>query len=175
MDALYFLLDSLLSFAVFAFLLRVLLQLVRADFRNPLAQAVVALTNWLVLPLRRVLPPVGRFDTASLIALLIVQLVATLVLFRVRTGVIFPFVSLVLTSARALALATLLLYTILIFVYAALSFIAPGVRSPATGLLAALCEPVLRPLRRVLPVIGGIDFSPLIAILALTALRILIR
>jgi len=174
-DALYFLLDSLLSFAVFAFLLRVLLQLVRADFRNPLAQAVVALTNWLVLPLRRVLPPVGRFDTASLIALLIVQLVATLVLFRVRTGVIFPFVSLVLTSARALALATLLLYTILIFVYAALSFIAPGVRSPATGLLAALCEPVLRPLRRVLPVIGGIDFSPLIAILALTALRILIR
>ena len=175
MDALYFLLDSILSFAVFAFLLRVLLQLVRADFRNPLAQAVVALTNWLVLPLRRVLPPVGRFDTASLIALLIVQLVATLVLFRVRTGVIFPFVSLVLTSARALALATLLLYTILIFVYAALSFIAPGVRSPATGLLAALCEPVLRPLRRVLPVIGGIDFSPLIAILALTALRILIR
>ena len=175
MDALYFLLDSILSFAVFAFLLRVLLQLVRADFRNPLAQAVVALTNWLVLPLRRVLPPVGRFDTASLVALLIVQLVATLVLFRVRTGVIYPFVSLVLTSARALALAALLLYTILIFVYAALSFIAPGVRSPATGLLAALCEPVLRPLRRVLPVIGGIDFSPLIAILALTALRILIR
>ena len=175
MDALYFLLDSILSFAVFAFLLRVLLQLARADFRNPLAQAVVALTNWLVLPLRRVLPPIGRFDTASLVALLIVQLVATLILFRVRTGVIFPFVSLAIASVRALALAALLLYTILVFVYAALSFVAPGARSPATALLAALCEPVLRPLRRVLPVVGGIDFSPLIAILGLTALRILIR
>ena len=175
MDALYFLLDSILSFAVFAFLLRVLLQLVRADFRNPLAQAVVALTNWLVLPLRRIVPAAGRFDTASLVALLAVQLVATLILFRVRTGVIFPFVSLAIASVRALASATLLLYTILIFVYAALSFIAPGVRSPATGLLAALCEPVLRPLRRVLPIVGGIDFSPLVAILGLTALRILIH
>jgi YggT family protein len=174
-DALYFLLDSILSFAVFAFLLRVLLQLVRADFRNPLAQAVVALTNWLVLPLRRIVPAAGRFDTASLVALLIVQLVATLILFRVRTGVIFPFVSLAIASVRALALAALLLYTILIFVYAALSFVAPGARSPATALLSALCEPVLRPLRRVLPVVGGIDFSPLVAILGLTALRILIR
>ena len=64
MQTLYFLVNSVLSFLVYAFLLRVLLQVVRADFRNPLAQAVVALTNWLVLPLRKVLPPAGRFDTA---------------------------------------------------------------------------------------------------------------
>jgi YggT family protein len=174
-DALYFLLDSILGFAVFAFLLRVLLQIVRADFRNPLAQAVVALTNWLVLPLRRVLPPIRRFDTASLVALLVVQFGATLILFRVRTGVVFPFLPLAAAALRALALAALLLYTILIFVYAALSFVAPGARSPATSLLAVLCEPVLRPLRRVLPIVGGIDFSPLVAIIGLTALRILIR
>jgi YggT family protein len=98
---------------------------------------------------------------------------ATLILFRVRTGAIFPFVS--LASLRSLTRSRRFALHVLIFVYAALSFIAPGVRSPATGLLAALCEPVLRPLRRVLPVIGGIDFSPLVAILALTALRILIR
>lgn len=174
MDALYFIVDSILTFAVYAFLLRVLLQLARADFRNPLAQAVIALTNWLVLPLRRVLPPAGRFDTASFVALLAVQLAATLVLFRLRTGALFPFVPLAVEALRSLALATLLLYTILIFVYAALSFIAPGARSPATALLASICEPVLRPLRQVLPVIGGIDFSPLVAIVGLTALRILI-
>jgi len=173
-DALYFLVDSVLTFAVYAFLLRVLLQLARADFRNPLAQAVLALTNWLVMPLRRVLPPAGRFDTASLVALVAVQLVASLILFRLRTGALFPFVSLVVTALRSLALATLLLYTILIFVYAALSFVAPGARSPATALLASLCEPVLRPLRQVLPIVGGIDFSPLVAIVGLTALRILI-
>ncbi len=174
MDALVFLVDSLLTFLVYAFLLRVLLQLVRADFRNPLAQAVLALTNWLVMPLRRLLPPVGRFDTASLVALLTVQFAATLVLFRLRTGVVYPFVPLAFEALRALALSTLLLFTVLIFVYALLSFVAPGVRSPATALLAALCEPVLGPLRRVLPVLGGIDFSPLVAIVGLQALRILI-
>ncbi len=174
MDALYFLVDSVLTFVVYAFLLRVLLQLARADFRNPLAQAVIALTNWLVLPLRRVLPPVGRFDTASVVALVAVQFTATLILFRFRTGALFPLAPLAVTALRSLALSTLLLYTILIFIYAALSFIAPGARSPATALLASLCEPLLRPLRQVLPVAGGIDFSPLVAIVGLTALRILI-
>ena len=174
MDALVFLVDSLLAFLVYAFLLRVLLQVVRADFRNPLAQAVLALTNWLVMPLRRVLPPVGRVDTASVVALLAVQLAATLILFRLRTGVIYPFVPLATEALRALVLSTLLLYTVLIFVYALLSFVAPGVRSAATALLAALCEPVLEPLRRVLPVLGGIDFSPLVALVGLQALRILV-
>jgi YggT family protein len=173
-DALYFLVDSLLTIAVYAFLLRVLLQLSRADFRNPLAQAVLALTNWLVMPLRRILPPAGRFDTASFAALIAVQIVTSLILFRFRTGALFPLVPLLVSALRSLALSTLLLYTILIFIYAALSFIAPGARSPATSLLASLCEPLLRPLRRLLPDIGGIDFSPLVAILGLTALRILI-
>ena len=174
MDALHFLADSVLTFLVYAFLLRVLLQLVRTDFRNPLAQAVIALTNWLVLPLRKVLPPIRRFDTASLVALLAVQFGATLLLFRLRTGVVYPFVPLAMEALRALALSALLLYTVLIFVYALLSFIAPGARSPANALLAALCEPVLGPLRRVLPVVGGLDFSPLVAIVGLQALRILI-
>src|SRR3989304_3888853 len=60
MDALTFIVDSVLTLAVYAFLLRLLLTIVRADFRNPLSQAILALTNWLVLPLRRILPPVGR-------------------------------------------------------------------------------------------------------------------
>ncbi len=174
MDALLFLVDAAVTFVIYAFLLRLLLQLVRADFRNPLAQAVLALTNWLVLPLRKLLPPIGRFDTASLVALLIVQFAATLVLFRLRTGVIYPFLPLATEALRALAHSALLLYTVLIFVYALLSFVAPGVRSPANALLAALCGPVLGPLRRVLPVIGGLDFSPLVAIVGLQALRILI-
>ena len=165
MDALHFLVDSVLTFLVYAFLLRVLLQLSRADFRNPLAQAVLALTNWLVMPLRRMLPP------AALVA---IQLVATLVMFRLRAGALPPAFPLVVAALRTLAHSTLLLYTILIFVYALLSFVAPGARSPATSLLVSLCEPLLRPLRRVLPVVGGLDFSPLVAIVGLTALRILL-
>jgi YggT family protein len=174
MDALVFVIDSILTFAIYAFLLRVLLPLARADFRNPLSQAILALTNWLVMPLRRVLPPIGRVDTASVAALVIVQLLATLILFRLQTGALFPLLPLAIAAIRSLVLAALLLYTVLIFVYALLSFIAPGVRSPATALLASLCEPLLAPLRRALPIVGGIDFSPLVAIIGLTALRILV-
>ena len=174
MDALYFIVDSLLSFAVYAFLLRFLLPLARADFRNPLAQAILALTNWLVMPLRRLLPPVGRVDTASLVALLTVQFAATLILFRLQTGGLFPFLPMLEASLRSLALSAILLYTVLIILYAVLSFVAPGVRSPATGLLASLCEPLLMPIRRVLPAVGGLDFSPLVAIVGLQALRLLI-
>ncbi len=174
MAALFYLIDTVLSFAVYAFLLRVLLPLVRADVRNPLTQAILSLTNWLVMPLRRVLPPVRRVDTASIVALAVVQFAATLVLFKLRTGALLPFLPLAVAALRSLILATLLLYTVLIFVYALLSFIAPGTRSPATSLLASLCEPVLSPLRQILPIVGGIDFSPLVAIVGLTALRILI-
>jgi len=174
MDALTFVLDSVLSLAVFAFLLRFLLPMVRADFRNPLSQAVLSLTNWLVLPLRRILPPMGRVDTASLVALVAMQMLATFLLFRLRAGALIPFVPLVIAGLTSLAISTIRLFQVLIFVYALLSFIAPGTYSPVVGLLSSLCEPLLRPLRRVLPVIGGLDFSPLVALIGLQALLILI-
>lgn len=175
MAALLFIVDSVLTFAVYCFLLRFLLPLVRADFRNPLSQAILALTNWLVMPLRRLLPPVGRVDTASVVALLAVQVGATLVLFRLQTGVLMPVLPLLVLSLRMLLASTLLLFTVLIVIHALLSFIAPGARSPATSLLASLCEPLLGPLRRLGLVVGGLDLSPLVAIVGLQALRLLIN
>ncbi len=174
MDALVFIVDSLLTLAVYAFLLRLLLQLSRADFRNPIAQAVLRLTSWLVLPLRRVLPPLGRIDTASLVAVLLAQVAATAVVFVMLTGVAMPLGPLLVNAVRDLIVATIQLYTVAIVVYALLSFIAPGTYSPAVGLLSSLCNPLLQPVRRVLPPIGGLDFSPLVLILALQALKILI-
>jgi len=173
-DALDFIVDSVLRLAVYAFLLRFLLPLVRADFRNPLSQAILSLTSWLVLPLRRILPPIGRVDTASLLALLAVQLAATLIMFRLRAGVLMPFVPLVVTSMIALVVMTLWFYIVLIFIYALMSFIAPRTYSPVVGLLSSLCEPLLAPLRRILPTVGGLDFSPLVAIIVLRALLFLI-
>jgi len=174
MDALIFIVESVLSLAVFAFLLRFLLSLMRVDFRNPLSQAVLSLTNWLVLPLRRVLPPIRRMDTASLVALVAVQLLATFLMFRLRAGALIPVMPLVKLGLISLVTSTIRLFQVLIFVYALLSFIAPGTYSPVVGLLSSLCEPLLRPLRRVLPVIGGLDFSPLVALIGLQALLILI-
>lgn len=174
MDALNFIVESLLSLAVYAFLLRFLLPLVRADFRNPLAQAVLSLTSWLVLPLRRILPPMGRVDSASLVALLAMQLAMTLITFRLRAGAMIPPDTLLKLGLITLAVSAIRLFQVLVFVYALLSFIAPGTYSPVVGLLSSLCEPLLRPLRRVLPVIGGLDFSPLVALIGLQALLILI-
>lgn len=175
MDAIIFIADSLLTLAVYAFLLRLLLQLSRADFRNPLAQAVLKLTDWFVMPARKVLPPVGRVDTASVVAVLLAQVAATGVVFMLATGIVMPGGALLWSALRAAANAVINLYTFAIIVYALLSFVAPGTYSPAVGLLTSLCEPLLRPVRQILPVAGGLDFSPLLVIIALQALKILIR
>jgi YggT family protein len=169
MNALIFVVDSLLSLAVYAFLLRLLLQLSRADFRNPLSQAVVKLTNWLVLPLRRLLPPIDRLDTASLVAVYLAQVVAVAAVFMLSTGIAMPIPDLLWWSVKKGVVSTLQLYTVAIVVYALLSLVAPGTYSPAAGLLQSLCEPLLRPVRQALPIIGGLDFSPLVVILILQA------
>jgi len=165
MNALIFIVDSLLSLAVYVFLLRLLLQLSRGDFRNPLSQAIVKLTNWLVLPLRKVLPPIGRVDTVYA-----AQLAAVGLVFLMSTGIAMPVTELLWWALKKTVVSTLQLYTVAIVVYALLSLVAPGTYSPAVGLLQSLCEPLLRPVRRMLPVIGGLDFSPLVVILALQAL-----
>lgn len=175
MDAIIFIADSFLTLAVYAFLLRLLLQWSRADFRNPLAQTVLRLTDWFVLPARKVLPPVGRVDTASAVAVLLAQAVATGAVFMMSTGIVMPVGALLWSTLRAAVFSVINLYTFAIIVHALLSFVAPGTYSPAVGLLNSLCEPLLRPVRQVLPVAGGLDFSPLVVIIALQALKILLR
>ena len=174
MAALLFLLDALLTLVVVAFLLRLLMPLVRADFRNPIGQAVLQFTNPLVMPLRRLLPPAGRLDVASLVALLAVQLAKTAALWLLAGGGLAP-LPLVIAALRDLASTVLQFYVIALLIYVLLSWIAPGTRSPATDLLARLCEPLLRPVRRVLPPIGGLDLSPLFVLIGLQAVQILLR
>jgi YggT family protein len=174
MDALIFVIDTVLSLAVYAFLLRLLLQLSRADFRNPISQAVVRLTSWLVLPLRRVLPPIGRVDTASVVAVLVAQLARTAAVSWLALGAVMSPLPLAQSVVVSVLLATLQLYTVAIIVHALLSLVAPGSYSPASALLSALCEPLLGPVRRRLPPAGGLDFSPLVVIIALQALKLLI-
>jgi len=175
MEALVFIVDSVFTLAVYAFLLRLFLQLSRGDFRNPLSQAVVKLTNWLVLPLRRVLPPLGKVDTASLVSVYLVQVAAVAAIFVLSTGVLMPLPTLLWVSLKQAVIASLQLYTVAMVVYALLSLVAPGTYSPAVGFLGSLCEPVLRPVRRVLPPIAGLDFSPAVVVIGLLALKILIR
>jgi YggT family protein len=176
MNAITYLVYTLLQvLLVTVFLMRVLFPLVRADARNQLVQAVIRLTNPLVLPLRKILPPIGKVDTASLAALLIVQFAATGTLWAIgRYPLVYTpaqFMAVVLIS---LISSTLSFYVFCLVLYVVLSWVAPGTASPASSLLYSLCDPLLRPVRRVIPPIAGLDLSALFLILALQALNIAI-
>lgn len=175
MAALLYLIDTLLSLVQLAFLLRLLLQWARADFRNPLLRAIVQLTNPVLVPVRRLIPAIGPVDTAS------VLLVVAMALLRVSMGPLLGGIglpsALVWIEQATLQLVGLVLWTYLfaIFLYATLSLIAPGTYSPAQLLLGSLCEPVLRPFRRVIPPLANLDLSPLWAIILIRALLFLVQ
>jgi YggT family protein len=174
MNALVFIVRTLLSLVLFVMLLRLLLQWVRADFRNPVCQAVVRLTNWLVLPLRRVLPPIGRADTASMVAVIIVAFVEVAILYSLVGRGIPPAVLWVREAALEIIRTTLWTFFYAILLYALLSFFGAGY-SPFQPVLASLAEPVLRPFRRLIPAIAGIDLSPLWALIVIQAILILVK
>ncbi len=174
MNAVFFIVDTLLRLLLLVFLLRVLLQLARADFRNPISQAVVRITNPLVLPLRRILPPIGKVDTASIVAVVIVAFIAIAIQYGLRGALPGTPLLWIHEVVVEIARTTLWTYFYAIFIYALLSLIAPGGYSPMQSVLAALCEPVLRPFRRFIPAVAGLDLSPLWAGIAIQALLLLL-
>lgn len=175
MNLLAIIVSELLSLALFVVLMRLLLQLVRADFRNPICQAIVQLTNPLIVPLRRVLPPIGKVDTASVVAVLLVAAVEVAVIAALRGAGLPDWLTWLDALALEIAHTVLWTYCYAILIYWLLSFIAPGGYSPLQSVLTSLCEPVLRPFRRLIPSVAGLDLSPLWATIAIQALLILLR
>jgi len=158
-----------------AFVLRLLFQWVRADFRDPVADAIVRVTNWLIMPLRRVLPPIGKIDTATVVAVILVTALRTFATFALA-GASVTDVSLFFRVAMVdLADLVLYIYLFALLLYALTSFVSPGGYAPGVRLLAQLCEPILKPVRRIIPPIGQIDFSFLWVSIAIGALLVLLR
>ena len=175
MEAIRYIVDTLLWLLTLAFLLRLLFQFVRANFRDPMADAIVRATNWLILPLRKVLPPIGKVDTATVVAVVVVASARTAVLLWLDgTGFGDPLVFLRITLVGLVDL-TLRIYLFGLLLYWLTSFVSPGGYAPGVRLLAQLCEPVLKPVRRIIPPIGQIDFSVLWVSIAIGALLILLR
>ena len=161
-----YLLDVVFGLSTYALLLRFAMQLLRAPFRNPLGQAVIALTDWIVKPLRRIVPGWKGVDWASLLALFVFQFLWLLSYNLVfggfsLTGAGVPF--LLAATLIALLKAAIWLFIIVVFAQAILSWVAPD--GPLSGTLNALTFPFLRPVRKILPPIGGtLDLSPLVVI-----------
>jgi YggT family protein len=175
MDAIRYIVDTLLWLLTLAFVLRLLFQWVRADFRDPMADAIVRVTNWLIMPLRKVLPPVGKVDTATVVAVIAVALLRTFVSIALGGGGFGNIVLLVQLTALDLAGLVLRIYLFALLLYWLTSFVSPGGYAPGVRLLAQLCEPILKPVRRIIPPIGQIDFSVLWVSIVIGALLVLLR
>ncbi|MDR0735246.1 MAG: YggT family protein [Zoogloeaceae bacterium] len=185
-SAFLFLLKAVCSFFSMLFILRLLLQWRRISFINPLGGFVLKLTNWAVLPLRRVIPGVGGIEWASLAAAFILQFVFFLISLSLR--VVMPLsplmqniiaaegggmtFALFVISLVGLFQQVIYLHILLLILQAVLSWVNPY--SPFAPVLRQLTAPLLTPIQRVLPPISGIDISPLVAILLLQALLMLL-
>ncbi len=171
--ALIFVISTIAQLLLLVVLLRFWCPLLRVDFRNPIAQGILKFTSPLVVPVRRLLPPIGRIDTATVVVAFGLQYLAILVVL-VISGITPTILPIATTAAVDLVLLSLRLFTFAIFIHIILSWIAPGTYNPATAFIAMLVEPVLRPFRRLIPPLGGLDISPIFAIIGLQAVAIFI-
>lgn len=175
-DILSLLLGTLASLLSLALLARFWMQWVGAPFRNPVGEAILALTNWLVLPLRRLIPAWRRADLASLVAVWGVQLAYHALMASLAGFGAWAWSSLPALLALALIAGLRLFVWLLIgvvIVAALLSWLAPY--APARSLFDTLAAPLLAPLRRLVPSLGGLDFSPLVALLLLQVALIVLE
>jgi YggT family protein len=131
---------------------------------NPVGRFIFALTDWLVLPLRKVLPALGRWDTASLVGAFLIQL-AQFSLLWLFTGMGAPLLSIVVLAAFGLVRMCITGLSALVIVFAVLSWVQT--QSYLADLLNRLVAPPLAPIRKVLPLVGGVDLSPLVLLVLL--------
>ncbi|HLV19157.1 MAG TPA: YggT family protein [Pseudomonas sp.] len=169
-----YVIQTLGSLYLLVVLLRFVLQLVRADFYNPISQFIVRATSPLLMPLRRVIPGFGGIDLASLVLAVLVQLllmVITLMLLGVGVG---NLAQLLVWSLIGVSSLFLKIFFFALIVSVILSWVAPGTHNPAAHLVHQICEPLLAPIRRFLPNLGGLDISPIFAFIALNLLDMLV-
>jgi len=153
--------------------LRVLLQWVRANFYNPICQFIYKATNPVLMPMRKVIPAWRNLDIAGIV-LAWLATVLKLVLLYATLGQTLGILGLAVLALADLIDFALLLYIALILVRVVISFVGADSYHPVVPLVLQLTEPVLKPFRRFIPAVGGIDFSPMIVLLALTLARVLI-
>lgn len=161
-----FLISVAFGFYILVMMLRFLLQTVRADFHNPLSQFVVRLTSPVLRPVRRLIPGMGGIDIAAVVVLLALQLLELALVHGLTGQTTHPLVLLVLAIGSLITLV-LWIFIIAIIVQAILSWVQPGAYNPITALLHQITEPALGPFRRIVPMVSGIDLSPLAALVVL--------
>ncbi len=167
-----FLLHMLFDLYIYVVILRLLLQMIHADFFNPLAQFAIRFTQPLVHPLQKILPEVKRVDLAVIVLLLLLEIVKELVMYRLQLQH-FPSVGgLLLLTLAELMKKFLTFYFYAILFRTVMSFVSPSHHNPVYFALSQLVEPILRPARRLMPLVKGYDLSPFMVLIVLQILLV---
>jgi YggT family protein len=170
-----YLIQTIISLYLLAMLLRFLLQLVKADFYNPMSQFLVKVTNPVVVPLRRLIPGYGGLDLSSLLLSIVLQLLAIIALLLLN-GLALPNPGLLLLWSVLGVIGLLVnIYFFALLAMIILSWVAPGSNHPAIHLLHQITEPVMAPFRKALPSMGGLDFSPILVFILINVIQIALR
>ncbi|WQG59704.1 YggT family protein [Pseudomonas sp. RTB3] len=169
-----YVLQTVGSLYLLIILLRFVLQLVRADFYNPLSQFAVRATQPLLKPLRRIIPSMFGLDMSSLVLAIIVQFLLFALIFLLAVGYINNPLLLLVWSLIAVTSLFLKIFFYALIISVILSWVAPGSHNPGAELVNQICEPALAPFRKILPNLGGLDISPILAFMALKLLDMLV-
>lgn len=173
-QALILVIQTLGSLYLLIVLLRFILQLVRADFYNPLSQFIVKATHPLLRPLRRIIPSIGNLDLSSLVLALIVQVLLMAAILMLTYGGIGNPLQLLVWAIIGITGLFLNIFFYALIISVILSWVAPGSHNPGAQLINQITEPALAPFRRLLPNLGGLDLSPIFAFLAIKLLEMLV-
>jgi len=172
-DPLIFLIDTLFSLYILAIVLRFLFQWTRADFYNPISQFLVKITHPPLKIIRRFVPSIGKIDTSSIVLALAIQMLADFSILALK-GLMVSITALIILSFTQLLSLLINVFIFAIFARAILSWFDPGNYNSASSLLQSLTEPLLAMCRKVIPDLGGIDLSPLVALVVLQLAKMML-
>lgn len=169
-----FLISALFSLYIGAVLIRLLLGFARADFHNPLSQFLVKITNPVLVPMRRFIPAIGKIDTSAVVLAFGLTIIKTTLLLLVGIGAInLP--QIVLFSLGDMIKTIIWIYIFALIIQAVISWVGSSHGNPVVPLVNSLTYPIVKPIRKFVPIIGMMDLSPLVAILLLNVLLIIVN
>lgn len=166
------LVDALFSIYILAIMLRFLFQWVRADFSNPISQFIYKATNPPLMPLRRYIPGFRGLDTSALFLMIVLQCALLFILGLFPSAPMPSFPGVILWSIAELLSLWINVYIVGIAIMAIISWVNPMGYNPIVGLINQVTNPVMKPIRRLIPPMSGLDLSPMFAFFALMFIKL---
>lgn len=169
-----FLIQTLFDLFIYVLILRFLLEMIHADYYNPLSQFSLKLTQWMVQPIRRIVPRSRHVDYATLILLFALEIIKLYLVLSLKFGALPNFIGIFIMTIAELLEKFITFYFYAIIMRVILSWITPAHHNPIFFIITQLTEPLLLPCRRLIPLIGGFDLSPLFALIILQLVNMIV-